>query len=71
MTVYSVCVGKYPTLKDSKQDEKILRNYGLTIYPFSTSDGYTLKVLTTPLKEKAELLRNGLKSKGFDAFVTD
>lgn len=69
MTIYSVCVGKYKSVAESKSDDKKIKSYGITSYLFKIDDCYTLKIFTTPVEEKAKSLCNYFKKLGLPAFV--
>lgn len=69
MTIYSVCVGKYKSVAESKSDDKKIKSYGITSYLFKIDDCYTLKIFTTPAEEKAKSLCNYFKKLGLPAFV--
>lgn len=71
MKIYSVCVGHYKDLKESKKDEKLIRDFGLQTYLFKLGNEYTFKVLTTPIQDKALMIETALKQRHFDAFISD
>ena len=69
MRIYSVCVGNYERISDSKKAEKQLLDMGYKSYPFNKKGYYTLKVLTTPNRDKAFFLKQYLENKGFEVTV--
>lgn len=71
MKIYSVCVGHYKDVKESKKDEKAIREFGLQTYLFKIGNEYTFKVLTTPIQDKALMVEVALKQRYFDAFILD
>lgn len=67
--LYSVFVGEYKSVPDSKADQKKLNDLGLRGYVFFRGEFYSLKIATYPSFEKAEYLRLQLTKYGFKAYV--
>lgn len=70
MKVFSVCVGRFNSVSETKSIDKKLKSFGVTSYLFKIDDIYTLKVSTVVDEEKAGTLCKNLKKLGFDAFVS-
>lgn len=71
MKSYSVNVGHYENIKDTKKDEKSLRSIGLQVLLFRNKDKYTLRVYTTINEEKARNTAIALTMKGFETYILE
>ena len=63
--MYHVYVGHYESPAISKSDVTKLSRYGITGYVFSRGDYYSLKVFSSPNKDKVNEVKILLEQKGF------
>lgn len=69
--VYSVFVGQYKTVNDSKSDLKKLQKLEINPYLFNKKDFYTFKIKSFLEVSKANQLKANLIKLGFAAFIEE
>lgn len=69
--VYSVFVGQYKTVNDSKSDLKKLQKLEINPYLFNKKDFYTFKIKSFLEVSKANQLKANLIKLGFVAFIEE
>lgn len=69
MTVKKVFIGKFNSIRDSKKDEKKLRDYGLTPHLFNIEGKYSLLIFSSISDEAAKKIEKTFLAKGFEVFI--
>lgn len=69
--IYSVFVGQYKTVGDSKSDLKKLQKLEINPYLYNKKDFYTFKIKSFLEISKANQLKANLKKLGFISFIEE